>query len=64
MSDTRVVAIGLLTRADLERLGNTFSSMIPVDGDDAIFEDLLRQLDQIEVEQFGKGIVIRPDIKA
>lgn len=63
MSGDRIVAIGLLRARDLQRLGDTFRDFIPVP-DESIFEDLLARLDQIEVEQLGRGIVLRPDQKA
>lgn len=55
-----IVAIGLLTRGDLDRLGAAFEGAIPVAEDD-VFGDLLAQLDRLEVEPLGKGIVIRPE---
>ncbi|MFS2108668.1 hypothetical protein ACCC88_03195 [Sphingomonas sp. Sphisp140] len=54
-----IVAIGLLTRRDLDRLGAAFEGAIPIAEDD-MFGDLLAQLDRLEVEPLGKGIVIRP----
>jgi hypothetical protein len=62
MSGDRIVAIGLLRERDLQRLGDAFRDFISVP-DEPVFEDLLAKLDQIEVEQFGKGIVIRPELK-
>ena len=47
MSDERIVAIGLLTLSDLERLGETFDRLWPVDeGTD--FSELLRQIDEAD----------------
>ena len=44
MADDRIVAIGLLTLSDLERLGETFDRLWPVnEGTD--FSDLLREID-------------------
>ncbi|NYT40734.1 hypothetical protein HZY97_08195 [Sphingomonas sp. R-74633] len=63
MTDRKIVAIGLLTQADLERLGNSFRDAIPIN-DDHIFADLLDRLDQIEVEPLGRGIVLMPPVKA
>ncbi len=60
MSDTRIVAIGLLTERDLHRLGDTFRGAIPVEPD-SIFDDLLKQLDRIEVEPLGRGVLLRAD---
>jgi len=55
-----IVAIGLLTRRDLERLGESFHGAIPVPCDTQ-FDDLLAQLDRIGVEQVGKGVLLRPE---
>ncbi len=63
MSDTRVVAIGLLTERDLHRLGASFHGAIPI-VEDGRFDDLLARLDEIEVRQLGEGIVIRPEVKS
>ena len=47
MPDERIVAIGLLTLSDLERLGETFDRLWPVDqGTD--FSELLRAIDEAE----------------
>ena len=47
MTDERIVAIGLLTLGDLERLGETFARLWPVDeGTD--FSDLLREIDEAD----------------
>ena len=42
-----IVAIGLLTGSDLERLGSGFKRCFPVT-DDHMFEDLLRAIDQVD----------------
>lgn len=44
--DNRIVAIGLLSARDLERLGAGFQRAYPVAGDHA-FEDLISALDRI-----------------
>jgi hypothetical protein len=44
--DNRIVAVGLLTARDLERLGAGFERAYPVTGDHA-FEDLINALDRI-----------------
>jgi len=45
--DERIVAIGLLTLSDLERLGETFDRLWPVDkGTD--FSELLQAIDEAE----------------
>ena len=47
MNDSnRIVAIGLLTAMDLERLGPGFQRVYVV-GDDHVFEDLIGALDKI-----------------
>lgn len=60
MSGSKIVAIGLLTERDLNRLGDTFRGAIPVPPD-ANFDDLLAQLDHIDVEPFGQGVLLRPE---
>jgi hypothetical protein len=47
MADERVIAIGLLTLSDLERLGATFSRLWPLD-ENTDFADLLRAIDEAE----------------
>ncbi|WP_085808923.1 hypothetical protein [Sphingomonas sp. TZW2008] len=42
----RIVAVGLLTQADVDSLGGRLSRLYPVTDDDS-FDDLLRALDQI-----------------
>ena len=42
-----IVAVGLLTRADLERLGDQFTRCFPV-SEELKFEDLLRAIDEAE----------------
>lgn len=42
-----IVAVGLLTGSDLERLGSGFKRCFPVK-DDHLFEDLLRAIDQAD----------------
>jgi hypothetical protein len=44
--DNRIVAVGLLSVQDLERLGSGFDRAYPVAGDHA-FADLISALDQI-----------------
>jgi len=43
----RIVAVGLLTTRDLERLGSGFRRCFPV-SDDEKFEDLLRAIDEAD----------------
>ena len=47
MAQDRIVAVGLLTTRDLERLGSGFRRCFPV-SDDEQFEDLLRAIDAAE----------------
>ena len=48
MSDERIVAIGLLTSSDVERLGETFTRLWPVD-QTTDFSELLRAIDEAEL---------------
>jgi len=50
MADERIVAIGLLTKTDLERLGETFDRLWPLD-DCSDFSELLRAIDEAEERQ-------------
>ena len=59
MSKPPIVSVGFLTQLDLERLGRQFTSHIPVAQDD-MFADILAQLDEIDIEQLGPAIVLRP----
>lgn len=47
MPDDRIVAIGLLTRGDVQRLGETFTRLWPVD-QSTDFSELLRAIDEAE----------------
>ena len=47
MPDERIVAIGLLTLSDLERLGETFDRLWPVD-ESTVFSDLLKEIDEAD----------------
>lgn len=60
MTAGRVTAIGFLTDRDLEVLGQGFKRHFPVT-DDAVFADLLAQLDAVTVAPAGKGIVLQAD---
>lgn len=59
MSEEHIVAVGLLTPRDLERLGSGFTRCFPVT-DDGKFEDLLRAIDEADRAMLrdGQG---RPD---
>lgn len=59
MSKPPIVSVGFLTQLDLERLGRQFTNHIPVAQDD-MFADILAQLDEIDIEQLGPAIVLRP----
>lgn len=47
MAQEHIVAVGLLTGRDLERLGSGFKRCFPV-SDDGKFEDLLRAIDEAD----------------
>jgi hypothetical protein len=49
MADNRIVAVGLLTRDDIERLGPTFARLWPVE-DTPCFSELLRAIDEADRE--------------
>lgn len=58
LENQRIVSVGLLTESDLALLGQGFTRHFPVT-DDGLFDDLLVQLDRVEVEPLGKGVVLR-----
>lgn len=47
MADQRIVAVGLLTEQDLDRLGHTFTRLWPVENAPC-FEELLEAIDRAE----------------
>lgn len=47
MTGDRIVAVGLLTEFDLNRLGDTFTRLWPVD-DVPCFEELLAAIDEAD----------------
>jgi hypothetical protein len=47
LAQDNIVAVGLLTDRDLERLGSGFKRCFPV-SDDRKFEDLLRAIDEAD----------------
>lgn len=55
MTDDRIVAVGLLTRRDLDVLGRQFLRHFPVAEDDA-FADLLAKLDGVEGVSPGRRV--------
>lgn len=63
MAQDRIVAVGLLTQGDLDRLGSGFRNVIPVQRD-TMFDDLLAQLDRIAVEPSDRGIMLRAERRA
>ena len=50
MQEDRIIAIGLLTRANLEMLGNSLRHVIPLSNDDR-FNDILKALDEAELSR-------------
>ena len=65
VTDDKIISIGLLSRRDLDRLGSTFTRSIPiVEDDNAMFTDLLAQLDHVEASPRGQGILLMPGPKA
>lgn len=59
MPDSPIVAVGLLTSEDLEKLGRGFTRLFPIRNDD-LFEGILAKLDTVEATPFGKGVAIMP----
>lgn len=66
MVPDRIVAVGLLTQANLETLGPTFERAWPVE-DTPSFEELLTAIDRAETEPGGlaeqKGNVDGPNVR-
>jgi hypothetical protein len=58
MPSDRIVSIARLTPTELQRLAVPLSHSVPV-CDDGMFDHLLAQLDRIEVEPLGRGVVMR-----
>jgi hypothetical protein len=58
MLDKQIVAVGLLTREDVQLLGPTFERLWPVE-DTPCFSELLRAIDEAdrEIRQAGDTIV-------
>jgi hypothetical protein len=54
MDQERIIAVGLLTRRDLDILGPTFSRAWPVE-DVPQFGELLRAIDRADEELKGSG---------
>ena len=51
----QIVAVGLLTQADLNRLGSGFRNAIPVD-ETPMFEELLRAIDEADEQRAARLI--------
>jgi len=54
-----IVSIAFLTRQEVDRLAGSLAHCYPV-SDEHAFDHLLAQLDEIQIELLGQGIVIRP----
>lgn len=54
MAHEPIVAIGLLTTRDLERLGSGFRHCFPV-SDDGKFEDLLKAIDEADADALQRA---------
>jgi hypothetical protein len=50
-----------LTQLEADRLKGTLEHCYPVP-DEGTFDHLLAQLDGVDIEAFGKGVVIRPTV--
>lgn len=50
LTKERIVAIGLLTRQDLDLLGNSFTRLWPVE-ETPCFESLIKAIDEAELDQ-------------
>jgi hypothetical protein len=63
LAQEHIVAVGLLTTRDLERLGHGFKRCFPV-SDDSKFEDLLRAIDAADAASLRAGRSDGPDANA
>ena len=59
MTDEPVIAVGLLTSSDVERLGATFTRLWPID-QSTDFTDLLRAIDEADERIRQESINGRP----
>lgn len=59
MTKDRIVSVALLTQREVDRLGGMLEHCYPV-SDEGTFDHLLAQLDSIDIEAFGQGVVMRP----
>lgn len=62
MTNDKIVSVGFLSENDLLKLGSTFTRHFAVPQDD-IFADLIAQLDEVDAQPFGKGVVLMPHPK-
>jgi hypothetical protein len=62
LSADRIVAVALLSQREVDRLSGVLEHCYPV-ADEGTFDHLLAQLDHIDIEAFGKGVVMRPTIR-
>ncbi|HVF37217.1 MAG TPA: hypothetical protein VNA29_04680 [Sphingomicrobium sp.] len=60
MVETEIIAIGLLTKGDLDRLGSAFDRAWPIE-DAACFEELLRAIDEAEGGSFTPSAASNPE---
>jgi hypothetical protein len=61
VTEPPIVAVGLLCRTELERLGIAFARHIPLSlPAEDLFADLLQQLDQIEVDSGNAVVILKP----
>jgi len=63
LAQEHIVAVGLLTNRDLERLGSGFKRCFPV-SDDGKFEDLLRAIDEADAAALRASRSDGPDSNA
>lgn len=54
MAEENIVAVGLLTNRDLDRLGSGFRRCFPV-ADDSKFEELIRAIDEADAASALRG---------
>jgi hypothetical protein len=52
MADNRIVAVGLLTRSELDRYGSALKNVFRVNDDDS-FADLIQVIDRAERENWS-----------
>ena len=62
MTDESIVAIGLLTSSDVERLGETFTRLWPVD-QSTDFSELLKAIDEAELNLQQQQQQIRTEVR-